>query len=183
MKTRFTHHQLPIKGFMLQALFVFGLFSSFTAEATHLAGGDIEYRCIGFRRWEISLVVYRDCSPTSIQMPGCPNGGTGFVNCTKTLTVVPAKTLAGGGLNPNGCTAPVPSISVTVTAWKLEDVGKSTLGICPTAKNICTNRGTVIAGTQNPSLEGYYYRGILDMSSPVFNNACPYWEVIWSEPA
>ena len=180
MKTRVTKEQMNLKRLLFQCLLLLGLFSSFNAAASHLAGGDIEYKCIGFRRWEISLVIYRDCN--GIPMPGCT--GTGVTNCTKTVTVKPMATIAGGGLNPNGCSAPVPSITVNLTSWKVEDIGKSTQAICgQLAKNICDNRGTSGPGTYNPSLEGYYYKGILDMSSPVFNNACPYWEVVWSESA
>ncbi|TAE88636.1 MAG: hypothetical protein EAY81_02750, partial [Bacteroidetes bacterium] len=164
-----------MKKIVLLCLFVIAVVS---AEASHLAGGEISYNCIGFRRWEITLVVYRDCF--GIPMPGCT--GTGVTNCTRTLTVKPMATIAGGGLNPNSCSAPVPSISVTVTSYQVEDANKIVQNwIGPSAKNICNNRGTVAPGSNNPSIEKYYYKGILDMSSPAFNNACPYWEVIWDE--
>ncbi len=159
-------------------LLLFCLVTIMQAEASHLAGGDIEYKNIGFRRWEIKLVLYRDCN--GIPMPGCT--GVGVNNCTKTLSVKPMTSLANGGLNPNGCSAPVPSISVTVTSYLVQDARKIRQDICgQSAKNICDNRGTSTPGSFNPSLEAYYYKGILDMSSPVYNNACPYWEVAWEE--
>ncbi len=160
------------------ALFCLFVIAIVSAEASHLAGGEISYKCIGFRRWEITMVIYRDCN--GIPMPGC--AGTGVTNCTKTLTVKPMATIAGGGLNLNGCASPVPSISVTVTSYQVEDANKIVQNwIGPSAKNICDNRGTATPGSYNPSVEKYYYKGILDMSSPVFNNACAYWEVIWEE--
>jgi gliding motility-associated-like protein len=179
MKTDKQIHKIG-KASCLVLLMLLGLMGSFEAKASHLAGGDIEYKCIGFRKWEIKLVIYRDCG--GIPMPGC--AGVGQANCTKTLTVKPMAQISAGGLNPPGCTAPIPSIAINLTSYKVEDVGRSLQAICgPLAKNGCDNRGTATPGPYTPSLEGYYYKGILDLSSPAFNNACPYWEVIWEENA
>ncbi|TAE89511.1 MAG: hypothetical protein EAY81_02240, partial [Bacteroidetes bacterium] len=162
------------------ALFCLFVIAVVSAEASHLSGGEISYKCIGFRQWEITLVVYRDCN--GVSMPGC--NGTNITNCTKTLMAKPMATVSGGGLNPNGCAALVPSISFTVTCYKIEDANKILQNwIVPYPKNGCTNLGNVTPGSNTPSIEKYFYKGILDMSSPTFNNACPYWEVIWEENA
>ncbi len=159
-------------------LLLFCLVTIMQAEASHLVGGDIEYKSIGFRRWEIKLVLYRECN--GIPMPGCT--GVGVTGCTKTLTVKPMAKISGGGLNPNGCSTPAPSIAVTVTSYLVQDSRKIRQDVCgQSAKNSCDNRGTATPGSFNPSLEAYYYKGILDMSSPAYNNACPYWEVAWEE--
>ena len=156
------------------------MLSAYSSNATHLSGGDISYKCIGLRKWEITLVVYRDCS--GVQMPSCNSGSQ--TSCTKTLTARAMATIANGGLNPNGCTAPVQSISVTVTSFKVESIMKEARGVCGTsAKNTCTNNATTSAGTYTPAIEGYYYRGVLDMSSTIYDaaNVCSYWEVEWNE--
>ena len=31
------------------------------AHATHIVGGELNYRCLGNNQYEISLTVYRDC--------------------------------------------------------------------------------------------------------------------------
>ncbi|TAE85813.1 MAG: hypothetical protein EAY81_06160, partial [Bacteroidetes bacterium] len=158
-------------------LLLFCLVTILQAEATHLAGGDIEYKNIGFRRWEIKLVLYRDCGNGSNTVALCSGNIT---SCTQTIAVRPASAISGGGLNPNVCNIPVPSINVTLTGYQVQDARKTRQEICgPSAKNVCTNLGASTPGTFTPSIEAYYYKGVLDMSSPVYNNACPYWEIGW----
>lgn len=47
----------------LKSIFVFFLLSncSFIANATHIVGGEMNYRCLGNDQYEISLTVFRDC--------------------------------------------------------------------------------------------------------------------------
>jgi gliding motility-associated-like protein len=42
-------------------LFLWLLLSASAAHATHIVGGEITYRCLGSDRYEITLIVYRDC--------------------------------------------------------------------------------------------------------------------------
>ena len=42
------------------------LFISNTAEATHMMGADITYRCIDTLKFEITLKWYRDCRGISL---------------------------------------------------------------------------------------------------------------------
>jgi gliding motility-associated-like protein len=46
----------------LQSLQLIGwLFFSFVAQATHIVGGEMNYRCLGNDRYEIALTIFRDC--------------------------------------------------------------------------------------------------------------------------
>ncbi|MFN6943563.1 MAG: hypothetical protein ACK4ND_01345, partial [Cytophagaceae bacterium] len=40
---------------------LFNLFFSTNADATHVVGADISYRCLGDNEYEFTLNVYRDC--------------------------------------------------------------------------------------------------------------------------
>jgi gliding motility-associated-like protein len=42
-------------------LFVINLFAFFEANATHIVGGELNYKLIGVNKYEIRLTVYRDC--------------------------------------------------------------------------------------------------------------------------
>ena len=44
----------------LICLFMF-VVTAYQAQATHIVGGEITYRCLGNNRYEIILTVYRDC--------------------------------------------------------------------------------------------------------------------------
>jgi gliding motility-associated-like protein len=49
--------------YLLQTLFIFVLFFCYknTALATHIIGGEMNYKCLGNNKYEISLTIYRDC--------------------------------------------------------------------------------------------------------------------------
>ncbi len=52
----------PFSVFKLAVLLVsFALFVPFQANATHIVGGEIGYRCLGNDQYEVILSVYRDC--------------------------------------------------------------------------------------------------------------------------
>jgi hypothetical protein len=42
-------------------IFIISLLSIYYAHATHIIGGEINYRCLGNNKYQISLTVYRDC--------------------------------------------------------------------------------------------------------------------------
>lgn len=73
------------KSAMTLIIFVIG---SYQANATHIVGGEITYRCLGNNRYEIILTVYRDC------YYGDPNVGfddpawLGFYNTTTKLPIL-----------------------------------------------------------------------------------------------
>jgi hypothetical protein len=158
-------------------LLVLGLaFGSQESMATHMAGGDIEYICVGPRRWLIRLTVYRYCDPGAADL--CFS-----FSCPQSMTATPSPTVAGGGLNPNGCTANPSSIPFTVQLVKVEDVGKGNVARCgQQSKNNCSNLGAVAPGPYRPSIERYTFEGELNMNLPSLNAAstCPYWDIGWS---
>lgn len=41
--------------------FIFTLFLSFQSKATHIVGGEINYRCLGNDQYELTMTVFRDC--------------------------------------------------------------------------------------------------------------------------
>ncbi|HRO39991.1 MAG TPA: PKD domain-containing protein [Flavobacteriales bacterium] len=45
---------------------VLGFFAISVAKATHIAGGEIYYHCLGGNQYRITLVVYRDCAGVSL---------------------------------------------------------------------------------------------------------------------
>jgi len=55
--------------------------------STHIVGGNIQYRCLGFGQYEISLVQYRDCS-------GIPMNPTRIVLYSSTSCGVATNSLA-----------------------------------------------------------------------------------------
>lgn len=61
------------------------LFSGTKAEATHMMGADITYRCIDTLKFEVTLKWYRDCRGISLNGAGsltvrCTNGGSRTIN-------------------------------------------------------------------------------------------------------
>ena len=141
-----------------------------------MAGGDIEYRNIGLRKWEVKLTVYRYCDNSAAGI--CSSS-----NCSQTMTVAPSLSISQGGLNPNGCTANPASVSFTLQLQTVIDVEMDNIERCgPQSKNGCTNLGQVSPGVYRPSVEKYIFIGVLDMSSPAFNagNTCPYWDLGWT---
>jgi hypothetical protein len=77
--------------YLISILFfiLIGCFSSDT-KANHLAGGDMEYTCIGFRKWKVKLTLYRLCD--GIEMP--------MYNYMEARA---SPTLNSGGYNLNNC--------------------------------------------------------------------------------
>ncbi|MES2689063.1 MAG: gliding motility-associated C-terminal domain-containing protein, partial [Bacteroidota bacterium] len=144
--------------------------------ATHMAGGDIEYTCIGPRKWAIKLTVYRYCDNGAAWL--CSS-----FSCPQTLTATPSPQISAGGINPNGCVSNPSSVSTVLQLQSVEDVGKGNIVRCGTsAKNSCDNLGQVTPGGYKPSIERYTFTGILDLSIPSLGaaNACPYWDIGWS---
>lgn len=49
------------KIFVVLMALIFGFLLPQAAEATHIVGGDISYKCLGFNQYEITLTIRRDC--------------------------------------------------------------------------------------------------------------------------
>lgn len=144
--------------------------------AAHLAGAEIEYRCIGLRKWEIKLVLYSECGGTPFA--GCTTGSQ--TGCNKIISV----SAVDNTINPAGCDKVLSSINVQLTSYKIESLSKADEKVCgASAKNQCNNNGTVVPGTNSPSIEAFYYKGVLDMSANSYaaGNVCSYWQVEMEE--
>jgi hypothetical protein len=140
----------------------------------HMAGTEIGYECIGSRKWMISLRVYTRCSSGSSICSNSP--------CTIPVGVVPSPEISSGGLNPNGCNKPVNVINLTLQLVSVEDAEKSRVIRCgAVGKNNCTNMGANAAGTYQPGYEVYTFQGVLDMSDAIFDHACPYWTLFYTD--
>jgi PKD repeat protein len=151
-------------------------FTGFEAKATHMAGSEIEYECLGPRRWKVRLTVYRYCDP------GAADFCFSF-SCPQTMTATPSPTIAAAGLNPNGCTANPSSVPFTVQLVKVEDVNKLVVARCgQQSKNNCSNLGQVTPGPYRPSVERYIFEGELNLNLASLNtsNTCPYWDIGWA---
>lgn len=51
-------HSMPFKAILLSCMILLGFTS---IHATHIVGGELNYRCLGNDQYEISLTVFRDC--------------------------------------------------------------------------------------------------------------------------
>lgn len=71
--------------FCLAVVLFIGVFQ--TANATHIMGSDISFRCLGGNNYQVVVAVYRDCSgvdvPTSITVDVTSTCGTSSVVCTQ----------------------------------------------------------------------------------------------------
>ena len=144
------------------------VFFTTSSKASHIVGGDIEYECIGPRTWKIKLTLYRDC--------------TGVPLCNSMSCSIPVVARPNTTLNPPGCSATPNQVNFNLNLVKVSDVGQSNLTLCGnTAKNGCTNLGTVTPGSYTPSIELYVFEGTLNLNLPTLNatNTCPYWDVFW----
>jgi hypothetical protein len=147
--------------------FLLFIFASFSSNASHVVGGDVEYECIGPRTWKVRLTIYRDCTGAAL---------CGSMACSQNMSVRPNT-----ALNPTGCAATPNSVSFTLQLIKVEDISKSVKDLCGnSAKNGCTNLGQVIAGPYSPSVEKYIFEGTLNLSTPTLDNSnCKYWDISW----
>lgn len=146
------------------------------AKASHFVGGDIEYKCIGPRKWLIKLTMYRDCTGCAT----CYSAGNIGASLTPAMVAKPNTTL-----NPPGCTATPNSVTVPMQLKKVEDVGKELVAICGNVgKNGCTNLGTVTPGPYTPSIEKWIFEGELNLSMPTLNSStCKFWDISYTSNA
>lgn len=167
----------PIKHWIKFLILFFILLSVTPVQASHFVGGDIEYTCTGVRQWKIKLTLYRDCL-------GCANcysnPSIGSTLLSPGLVARPNTTL-----NPPGCVAVPNQVNVVMTLQKVEDIGRDLVDICGnSAKNGCTNLGTVTPGPFTPSIEKWIFEGTLNLNIPSLNNTtCVYWDIFYTSGA
>jgi len=156
------------------------IFTTFTTNASHLSGGDIQYRYIGDstgvnRQYEVLLRIYRDNS-------GIPMGNTQTVyinsSCYSTQTLIVSLLPGSGGIAPTLFDCVIPS-STTKTLEIYAYKGVVTLpGNCNNFNfswNQCCRPGGIdnINTSNGFGSDGFYFDAELDNthgqnSSPIF---------------
>lgn len=86
-------------------VFVLFIFSFFHSRATHIAGSDMEFRCLGKDTFEVTYRIYRDCAPgnallgnnLSIDLAtlGCSSNRSASINLVRD-TIMPLRYLCDG---------------------------------------------------------------------------------------
>jgi hypothetical protein len=127
------------------------------ANASHVVGSDITYKCTSTPGvFEVTLVFYRDCNGITLSQSAGFGGCDGCnLPCSTTTSVVL------GGADPS-CAASVFS-TVTLNLVSVRDVNINPE--CPDSKNICNNLGcyTGPQGTLTPGIERYEFKGLINI--------------------
>ena len=123
--------------------------------ASHVVGSDISYACTSTPGvFDVTVIIYRDCSG----VPLC--SGTPCNGCS-----LPAN------YSPSGVKVTCGSTSLGTISMSLVSVVDVNIDpLCPLGKSICTNCGTVTAGSYTPGVEKYTFTGSLDTRS--FPSSC-----------
>jgi hypothetical protein len=132
-------------------IFIFLLLLVFKSKASHVAGGEITYKCIGNSTYEITMKVYRDCQ--GIPLCNCP----GLSGCT-----LP------GGLNITAVDSTYNGINlgnVVMTVVPNASSGYDVIELCHSTTSVCSNCGTRSPGTFSPGIEMYTFTGIAYLSN------------------
>lgn len=66
---------------MYKRIFLLLFFASFSAQASHLLGGEIAYRCLGNGLYRFTVVLYRDCSGIPLNLASVNLDGPVPVSC------------------------------------------------------------------------------------------------------
>jgi hypothetical protein len=142
-------------------IYLFLLICYSSAEASHVIGSDISYRCTSTPGiMELTLVIYRDCN------------GIPFSNCIGGCGSICSINLQMEGSDPNCEGSPVGIGTIPLSLVSVRDVDVNPY--CPTAKNTCTNMGCIPAGMFNPSVERYEFKGLVNLGSTsgIPSNCC-----------
>ena len=111
---------MKIRTFLLIAY----LLCSFTSYSNHIIGGDLTYRCLGDNNYEITLIVYRDCSGQTTDFDSAPQSLRG------TLTIF-----------RNGDVHEVVNLPRPIVT--LVDVDNG-IHPCPSELNLCIQKGRYV---------------------------------------
>lgn len=131
-------------------LFVMLLGAAFSQKATasHIAGGEITYKCTSTPGvLEITFVFYRKCDGVEICTGGCGAA------CTRTLQIM--------GADPGCSGSSFGSVSLSLVS--VRDINPEPQ--CPTAKSLCNNMGCTTPGTFSPGVERYEFKGLANIGA------------------
>jgi hypothetical protein len=129
----------------------------FQSKANHLVGGDISYKCTASPGiFEVTLVVYRDCSGSALCTGTC---GTA---CSLALDIKGADAVCN--------TTTFATVTLNLVSVRDADPAPK----CATAKNTCNNMGCATAGTYSPGVERYEFVGFANIgqTSGIPANCC-----------
>ncbi|MCU0443168.1 MAG: hypothetical protein MUE96_12280, partial [Bacteroidia bacterium] len=130
-------------------LFTWLLFISTSANADHVVGSDISWKCTTTPGvFEVTLVIFRDCQG----IPLCFGGGCGS-GCSQSMNL--------RGADPSCNNTSYGSFSLQLVS--VRDAAPEV--DCPTAKSICNNMGCVTAGTFTPAIERYEFKGFMNVGA------------------
>lgn len=136
-----------MKNYLLATTFLL-LFST-ASYATHTMGADWEYRCLNANGdYEITLILYRDCSGIWFCQGGCG------APCSRNVQISGASTSICNYTNFG---------SRELTLISVREVNPTPR--CHSAKSICTQMGCVEPGTFTPGVEKYIFKGIVNLGS------------------
>lgn len=155
------------------------LFGAIGLEAAHLVGGELSYECLGNNRYEIRLVIYRDCASN-----GAPFDDPAIItvfNANNSIfdnLQVPLHSSSLLPINaPNSCTS-LPSFVCTQEGIYLDTISLPASGGPYTFSHQRCCRNSSIDNIPNPRLWGNTYTievptSVSCNSSPSFSNAPP----------
>ncbi|MES2560696.1 MAG: hypothetical protein V4590_13205, partial [Bacteroidota bacterium] len=131
---------------------------SFHANASHVVGSDVTYKCTSTPGvFEVTLVLYRNCDGGATL---CAN--TCGAACTQTMNV--------NGADPACASSSFGSFSLSLVDVRDVNVNPD----CPNAKNTCTNMNCKTPGTYTPGIERYEFKGFANIgpTSGIPSNCC-----------
>ncbi len=121
---------------------------NFRSKAGHVDGAEITYKCTNIPGiFEITLIVYRECSGVPLCSGGCGSA------CTQTVSIK--------GADPIYSNLTFDNIPLNLESVK--DIHQNAK--CPSSKNACTNMGCTTAGTYTPAIERYVFKGFANIGS------------------
>ncbi len=129
------------------------------ANASHVVGSDITYKCTGTPGiFEVTLVIYRNCDAGAALLCSSTCGGP----CAQGIRV------QGADPGCEGTTFFSPSLDLV----SVRDVNINLR--CPTSKNTCNNMNCVSPGTYTPGVERYEFKGFVNIgpTSGIPANCC-----------
>ena len=160
-----------------QVLLILVLFiTPIWASATHVVGGSLTYEHLGGATYRLTIKMYRDCGPTSVNLPGSatvdirqPNGTiiTSFALPRTQVTILnpPIDTCA---FDPGVC------VEEGIYTAIVNNLPPNPGGYHLTYRTCCRNASLV--NVNNPLGSGSYYYTFIPDNSVYLTNSSPQWK-------
>jgi gliding motility-associated-like protein len=124
----------------------------FAAKASHLAGGELTYKHVSAKIYDIEVTIYRDCNDCKLSGTG---GGTSTKNCND-LDEVFIRTISSSCGNKK-----IGSISLAKIGYE------NITPLCSSSKSKCDNNSNY-----NYGFEAHYYRGRINFENYTEYTGC-----------